>query len=183
MKNFWNYCKKLFSKKTEFYIRPEHPYEIAFVHQGTEYYRFKDPFNIPATRALCALDFYKELEMGCDRDFLLKHTEAAEKLINDPKQIRLGDLALLIKQLRERIEFVKDKQLYLKLASVLYFDKSENPYIYDYAYGREKMKRWENDEEMLDFFLQHHLAILIPSSIQSPINSRTYFHVNEKISP
>lgn len=169
--------RKLFYKKTEFNIKPEHKTRLAFTSQGEDYFCFDDTFNVPSKRALCALDFYDEFEMGCNKEYLRAMMGSLKRMVNDSKAIDKVDLSKIIAQTEERIEFIKSPDLFLKLSSALYFDKSENPYGYDYAYGREKIERWKKDEKVLDFFLQNHIGKLLPHLRKSGVSTQTYFQI------
>ena len=116
-------------------VKNKHQIVKAFKLDGVQYYQFKDINNTMSGRAFAALDFYNELDMKCNRDYLLQHTEAVDALLSDPKKINVGELYNLNKQIKERLEFILVPDIVYKLASVVYFDESEAPYDYDYQYG------------------------------------------------
>ncbi len=49
-----------------------------------------------------------------------------------------------------------------KLASVVFFDQYENPDVYEFKYGENKIRFWKKDIQMKSFFLQKPLMELIP---------------------
>ena len=167
--------------KTEFFIKPEHQVEVAFTQNGIEYMQFVDSFKIPSSRSLVALDFYRALQMGCDVNFLKKHTAAHKKITGDRNSIDIGKLALMNLQLEERVNYIKPKELYLDLASVLYFDHNENPYDFEREYAEKKKDLWREDQAVLDFFLCQLMPSLLPYLKQSGVSSLNYFHEVEKI--
>jgi hypothetical protein len=49
-----------------------------------------------------------------------------------------------------------------KLAAVVFFDQHENPLVYEYEYGKEKIASWKKETTLRDFFLQKPIMELIP---------------------
>jgi len=152
----------------------------AFTCGGTNYYQFDDAFNMPNERALTALTYYEELRMRCTREFLQEHCEAIEGILSDPKRINIPKLAILNRQLKERLDWIFEPDIAYKLASVVYFDKTENPYRYDMKYGQKKIEHWKKTKGVDDFFLQKPLLDLIPFLKDSELNLEIYSQVLEK---
>ena len=101
--------------------------------------------------------------MRCDKEYLEKFTRAMDKILSDPKKIAVNEIVKLNMYLKERLELMPlDEHIY-KMASVVFFDKTESLYSYDYAYNREKIARWKKEGASLDFFLQTPLSQLMPS--------------------
>jgi hypothetical protein len=134
----------------------------AFVYQGRSYFMFDDIFSIPSIRGLQALDYYEEFNMRCTKDYLIRWTESAEKILSDNKKINLIELATLVKHLQERLKMIPVSEHIFKIASVIFFDDSENPYVFDRKYNKKKIDLWKKDPEVLSFFLQTPLKDLIP---------------------
>ena len=65
-------------------------------------------------------------------------------------------------QLGERLTFPFEPEIGLKLASVVYFDDTENPYEYDAKYATEKINKWRAGAGVRDFFTREPLTELIP---------------------
>ena len=126
-------------------VKEQHQIVEAFKWDGVQYYQFKDINALMSGRAFTAIDFYNELSMRCTREFLTAHTTAVDNMLNS-KEINLTDLAVLNKQLKERLEMILIPDQVLKVASVVYFDETESPYSYDYKYNHEKIKAWKADE-------------------------------------
>jgi hypothetical protein len=155
--------KRLFQaakKSTDFPLHAEHRIKHAFTIKGVEYFEFDDAFNVPASRMFAAMSYYQELQMRCTREYLLAHCAAFKNVINS-KQIDLTKLMRLNMQMEERLELILDHEILYKLASVIYFDKTENPYTFDFKYSLEKMKIWK-EEKAYDFFLLQPLQKYIP---------------------
>jgi hypothetical protein len=186
------FINKIFSKKPKkrdwFKDYPEVRIVPAFTlsakdgYPETTYYEFEDPMNLTAGRGFVAVNYYKELSMGCTREFLIAHTEAVDKL-SRPKvgeRIDLPEIARLNLQLKERTEMVIDSLTPYKVASVIYFDETEDPYSYDMAYGMKKIERWKK-ENVSSFFLQTPVKNLIPSTLWSEETLENYMKVSREL--
>ena len=167
--------KNLFSKPFKS-LRLQDKQKIikAFVYQGKSYFMFDDIFSIPSIRGLQALDYYEEFNMRCTKDYLTKWTESAEKILSDNKKIKLIDLATLVKHLQERLKMIPVSDHIYKIASVIFFDDSENPYHFDREYNKKKIELWKKDPEVLSFFLQTPLRDLIPYLDSQGASLHTY---------
>lgn len=176
--------KKLVSKFTgKSFIQSkanDHKLIPAFISGGVQYYEFEDPFNAPCLRSLTALDYYEELRQRCSIDYLIKHTEATDAILSDPKKINIGELARINRNLKDRLKIFNFDIAY-KLASVVYFDDSESPYVYDFKYGQKKIEMWKKDQSIDSFFLQQSLQKLIPYLPQSAESFLTYSQTEQKI--
>ena len=181
---FKSILRKLRSRltgKAFFNVDIEHPIKEAFISGGVQYYMFDDIFNAPFNRAMEAQTFYTELQMRVSRDYLLLHTQAVDAILSDSKGINIGDIATMNSQLKERMEFIVDADLLYKLASVMYFDDSENPYRYDFAYGSKKIAKWKKDKEVKDFFLNTPIRDFIPFLDTLEKDLDTYLRTTELI--
>jgi hypothetical protein len=160
--------KKLLSYfKSDFDLKPEHEVELVFTSGGVDYYKFVNEFNIPYGRAMAALDIQKELEERTD----VKYHKACYASIIEYLRIGKNDLAAIeCHNALERMDNITNVDLMYKLASVLYFDKKENPYTYDYEYADKKIKAWKKNSDIADFFLQTPLAAYLPSFDGLPMN-------------
>src|SRR5688572_25875592 len=125
----------------------------AFVYQGKPYFMFEDIFSMPSIRGLQALDYYEEFNMRCTKEYLLRFSEAAEKILSNNKKIDLIGLAVLVKHLQERLKMIPVSDHIYKLASVVFFDESESPYTFDREHSKKKVELWKKDPEVLSFFL------------------------------
>jgi hypothetical protein len=168
---------KLFPKKT---FKPpfntELPITFAFEVGGIKYYQFDDAFNTPCERALKALTYYEELRMRCTRDYLEKHCQAVKEVLSNTK-IDVQRLAVLNQQLLDRLELIIEPDIAYKLASVVYFDKNESPYVFDDKYAAKKVEHWKKHKGVHDFFLQKPVQALIPFINGSEVNLDIYSEV------
>lgn len=154
--------------------------EYAFTCGGTKYYRFADISNLPYERGLYALMAYNEVEMRCSRDFLLRYTDSVSKLLHEQK-IDIFKINQLNEILKSRLMMATDVELLYKLASVVYFDKSENPYVYEADYAAKKIAKWRKDKGVRDFFTQKPLLELMPFLTNATSDLDTYTALNEEI--
>lgn len=178
--NYFRAIWRLFKKPKYKVFNSEVAVE-AFQHNGKRYYHFQDSFKMPAGRTLCALAFYEELRMRCNREYLEKHIKATEVILSDPKKINIGAIALMNANLKERLSLVPFPDHIYKLASVTFFDETENPASYDFAYNQKKIAGWKKDPALLDFFLQTQFQDLIPFSNLHDESAKMYFQVADQI--
>jgi hypothetical protein len=123
----------------------------AFELAGVEYYRFDDVFNLPYERGLTALVFYEETRMRCSREYLEKHVEVVRNTLRS-NRIDIFKLNQLNEQMGERLKLSLDVDLLYKLASIVFFDRNENPVLYDAEYCRKKVDFWKKHKGVSDFF-------------------------------
>jgi hypothetical protein len=142
---------------------------------------FEDIFTVPTIRGLQALDYYDEFTMRCTKDFLVKYCEAVDQILSNTKRLDLTRLATITGYLKERLTMIPIPGHIFKLASVIFFDDSENPYFYDRKYAEAKIERWKKDPEMLSFFLQTPLKDLIPFLELQQTNLSTYSGIVELV--
>lgn len=153
----------------------------AFTLNGVKYLMFDDTFKVPSGRGLCALTIYEEFNMRCTREYLQAHVRAVELILSDPKKININALAIIHRNLKERLDLAMFPDHVYKLASVIFFDETESPYSYDYKYNNQKIEKWKANGGSLDFFLKTPLKDLIPFSLSSGQSADNFFQVGEMI--
>lgn len=154
--------RKIVYGKPKFLTETKYSIKEAFELGGVMYYEMENLYNLPYLRGCEALTFYEELRHKCDSDYLKKHCEAKKKLRSNPKQIDLGAMFQLDQHLEERLTMIPHPDMIYKLASVVFFDSSENPTVYDHAYGQKKIKFWKEHQGAKDFFLREPMVRLMP---------------------
>lgn len=179
--NFFRSIKYLFRRKPKFKVFNSEMAVEAFRHNGKVYYHYPDSFKIPPGRTLCALAFYGELRMRCSKEYLENHTRAMEIILSDPKKINIQAIAVMNKNLQERLSLMPFPDHIYKLASVTFFDETESPFSYDFTYNAKKIEEWKKDPAVLDFFLQMQFSDLIPFSSTQSDNAKMYFQVSDQI--
>lgn len=154
----------------------------AFDHAGVKYLMFENPVEVPTARMLAAQGIYMEMEMRVDREYLEMNCKAVDKILNENKKgINVTYLAQLNQNLKERLSLMPLPDFVYKLASVIFFDETESPVSYDWAYNEKKIAKWKQDPETLDFFLNRLATELIPSLKPAAGSSHMFFQVAEKI--
>jgi hypothetical protein len=185
LKNIFNKKPKKrdwFKEYPEVRIVPAFTLSAKNGYPETTYYEFEDPMNLTSGRGFAAANYYKELSMSCTREYLLAYVEAMDNYLR-PKagqKIEIPEMAKLNLQLKERLEMVVDSLTPYKVASVIYFDETEDPYSYDYNYGMQKIERWRK-ESVGAFFLQTPVQNLIPSELWSEETLQNYMKVAKEL--
>lgn len=146
----------------------------AFSIGGTDYFMFDSATDIPAGRFFAAMGVYSEMEMNCDKEYLETHCKAMEKILSDPKKISIQYIAQLNINLKERAGLMPMPDFLYKLASVVFFDKTESVYAYDYDYAKLKIEKWKAAGGTLGFFSKTPLIELIPSLSKQKLDFQTY---------
>lgn len=154
--------------------------EYAFTSGGTKYYRFADITNLPYERGLMAMHVYSEVDMRCSRNFLIHYSDAIDKLLHS-KQIDIFKINQLNEILKQRLSMTTDTELLYKLASVCFFDKTENPAVYEPEYADKKIAKWKKDNKANDFFLQKPLLELMPFLRNVDTDLDTYSAICQEI--
>jgi len=154
--------------------------EYAFTCDGTKYYRFSDITNLPYERGLTALCVYNEVEMRCSREFLVEYQKTIDEILHEQK-IDIFKIQQMNEILKQRLMMVTDVDLLYKLASVCFFDKTENPAVYEPEYAEKKIAKWRKDKGVRDFFTQMPLLELMPflKSVDSDLD--TYSRISQEI--
>lgn len=154
--------KKLFPflYKTDWHTKPDQEIRLAFTgSDGTEYYEFVNGYSCYYERYAAILDRLNEIECKVDKAFMDSFQTAMTEYLNK------GDLvnaSVCLQNLKDRRQYVFNQELLYDLATVWYFDKSENCYSYNPEYAEIKKKRWKNEEGRLSFFLQSHIGKYMP---------------------
>lgn len=154
--------------------------EYAFTCGGTKYYRFAEIANLPYERGLVATTFFEELNMRCDRNFLIRYADALDTQLHK-QTIDIFTINKLNEILKQRLQMATHVDLLYKLASVVFFDKTENPAVYEPAYAEKKIAKWRKDKKVTDFFSQRPLRELIPSSENADIDLDTYSEIQKEL--
>lgn len=163
-------------------VFPDEKYVIDFAFEigGIEYYQFNDIYNLPYERGLMSLAVYEETRMKCSREYLEKHVEALRTLLHE-KKIDVFKINALNEQMSQRLNLALDTDLLYKLASIVYFDKNENPSLYEPEYCNKKIEHWRKHIGVHDFFLQKPLQELIPFLKNVDFDLNTYSQGMEQL--
>lgn len=154
----------------------------AFTLDGVDYWMYDSATEIPTGRFFAAMAVYMEMEMNADKEYLTAHTKAMDKILSDPKKISLQYVLQLNMNLKERLELMPMPEYIYKLASVVFFDKTESLYSYDYDYNKLKIEKWKAAGGSLDFFSKTPLKELVPSLNMPERDTQTYLTVTKMLS-
>lgn len=170
--------RRLFKRSLKPYLVDE-KYRVvpAFSLDGIDYWMYESSVEVPTGRFFAAMGIYTEMEMNCNKEYLTSHCKAMEKLLSDPKKIQLIYIMQLNVNLKERIDLPTMPDYIYKLASVIFFDKTESLYSYDYEYNRQKIEKWKAAGGTLDFFSKTPLKELVPSLSMPEKDTQTYLTV------
>lgn len=177
-----NLLNRIFNRKQDIksiFPNQNHIIEEAFEVDGVKYYQFSDIFQIPYERGLMALAVYEEVRMRCTREYLQKHVEACRTLLHDNK-IDIYKLNSINEQLGDRLNLAFDTEHLYKLASIVFFDKKENPALYEADYCAKKIDFWKKHKDLTVFFLQKPLLELIPFLKDVDTDLQAYSEIVEK---
>ena len=158
----------------------QYPIEFAFEIEGRSFYRYKDYFNIPYERGLKTITFYEEARMKITYEYLEQHVKAVDKILKSNK-IDVFKINELNKILNERLQWYYDTDILYKLASIVFFDKDEDPRTYDFRYNADKIQFWKQHRDKTDFFFQMPMLELMPFLKDAETNLQTYSAITEQL--
>jgi hypothetical protein len=126
------------------------------------------------------MEVYEEAQMRTTKEVLKLHVDATEKILTS-QTIDIFAMKKLNDQLKDRLDHVIASDTVWKLASVVFFDETENPYDYDYKYGIEKIKLWKKEKDIANFFLNTPINKLLPYLDMSEQDLAIYMKVGEQL--
>ena len=175
-------ARRLFRNKLKpFLVDGKYKVIPAFSLAGVDYWMYDSTTEVPTGRFFAAMGVYAEMDMNCDKEYLESHCKAMEKLLSDPKKISLTYIMQLNVNLKKRLELMPMPDYIYKLASVIFFDKTESLYSYDYDYNKLKIEKWKASGGTLDFFSQTPLKELVPALAMPERDTQTYLMVTKLI--
>lgn len=165
------------------FTQTKHVTKYAFTVGGIDYKEFDTLANLPYKRALKFFSVYDELSMKTDAFYLDAHVKAIEKILTTGKVglKELSNVLTLNNQLKERLTWVHSEDLVYKLASVVFFDNSENPDDWEWSYAAKKIEHWKKHESALAFFLHEPIQRLLPYLNDSATTSLSYTEIQKEL--
>jgi hypothetical protein len=161
----------------------KHVIRYAFTSGDVDYFMMDDLFNIPWQRGMEAIYAYEELQMRCNKEYLVAHTGLVDEILTGTR-IGMGEI-MRIKaindQLRQRLDWIVVPDMAYRLASIIFFDASESPERYELKYGLEKVKLWKQNSDVQSFFLQQPVRTLMPFLDGFEGNFQSYSDLIEKV--
>lgn len=169
----------LWKKSTPVY-KADFALEFAFKCGGVDYFEFVDKHNLPYERGIDTLTFYQEMQNGVTTDYIKAYNAAMNKLLSDPKKINLNEIIKLQMRFEERCNYIINKEIIYKVASVAFVDKNEPLTKYDPKYNEKKIKNWKENAGD-SFFLSMPIKKLVPFLQKSGDTSLMYLKMVEQV--
>lgn len=156
--------------------------EVAFKVGTRPYYRFKDDFRMPAGRYKYVYAYLREVDLRMDLPMLQAYVQELKRCLNPGagKSIDLETAWKIIFNLDTRTTLAFEPETVRRLASVVYFDDSEDLTTYDKAYGDKKLKSWK-DKNVNDFFLTRPMSEFLNLTGISLTSLQEYLRTAETI--
>lgn len=148
---------------------------------GVSYYRFGKETSVRWGRYMYLQTFLYEQNLRLDVDNLKKYMESLTKILNGQKGvIELGKAFQIIGQIQSRCELAFEVDTTYRLASIVYFDDTEDLYGYDKAYNDKKIAAWK-EAKCLDFFYMMPMSEYLGLSGLSPAALQTFMCLQDEI--
>jgi hypothetical protein len=155
--------------------------EYAFTVAGVDYFQFKQEVEIPAGRYAWIDAFMREHEMRMSPEVIKGYIAAIrEQISGELGQINLPNVAILLYKMETRTNLAFSPETIRRLASVIYFDVSENLKTYDQEHGNKKIATWQK-HKFIDFFLCRPLKELLGLHDTSVESLQTYIAQSQQI--
>ncbi len=158
MKRFFSRIISYF-RGPQWHVKPNHEIKLAFSHKGKNYYHFVNALDMSYMRYMAAQDAIIAMEYRLDKPFIEWYNKLFQEYFNKQDW---KNLAILQNNFYQRSQYLSNEELLLSLASVWYFDESENPYTYNHEYNEEKIRSWRGDSELLGELLKTPLKNYVP---------------------
>src|ERR1700749_216159 len=153
-----------------------HMVEEAFKAGGVQYYRFKKEYQMPTGRYKWVLNYLKEVDLRIDLKTAKGYLEVIETQLNGKKgSINLGEIWKVVHAFKSRLDLEFEVETVKRLASVTYFDDTEDLTGYDMAHAKNKMQVWP-DSGTLDFFLTSPISDVLNLNNISPESLQEYLN-------
>ncbi len=178
--NIWKKLIRWRKKPKDIFPNVEYKIEKVFTVNGKDYYAFANIQDAACLRAIKTMTYYTEVQMRCDHDYLKLHVEAVDAVLTG-QRIDIYKLKQYNDFLKDRLKWIVDTDLVYKLASVVYFDESENPLDYDFVYNQEKIEFWKKHLGVNNFFYSAPITTLLPFLKNVKVNLEEYGKVTELV--
>lgn len=157
--------KKPVRKKPEFNLNNPaiaDKIEFAFECGGIKFFHFSDDFRIPTGRYKWIMNYLREVDLRCDLDTMKKDVTDAIAWLDGSKKgtISITNAGIILNKILGRLNLAFEPETIKRLASVTYFDDTEDLSDFDQNKGKEKIELWEKHKS-LDFFLTKPMSELL----------------------
>jgi hypothetical protein len=148
--------------------------EFAFECGGKEFYRMAHEFRLPTGRYKFLDAFLIEHELRMTPKMFHDYLDRIENQINGRGGvIEISKIAVTVHNMRTHANLLFVPDTIKKLASVVYFDETEDLRDYDADYAKKKIALWETDEQYA-FFLKRPIVELLNLEGISVTSLQTY---------
>lgn len=187
MNKLWKRFRRLFEKRGDnppFNIH--HPdlagkVEFAFECNGVKYYRAIKDFTLPVGRYKWVDAFLYEVDIRMKLSTLKAFVSKLKKCLDGSTgTLNIGEAWKIVHNIETRCELAFEPETVKRLASVIYFDETEDLSDYDMEYGQKKIKSWE-EAGNYDFFLTRPIGELFNVNEHSKTYLLKYIQTAEQI--
>jgi hypothetical protein len=156
--------------------------EPAFKVDGIQYYRFKQEINMPWSRYMILQTLLHAVDLRMDPDMLAGFIQLMRKALNAPvsKGIDLTTIIKVVDAMESRTMQPFEMDTTYALATVIYFDETEDIYSFNKAHNEKKAAAWK-EARMVDFFYTRPMGELLGLSNISPEDLRQYIIQQEEV--
>lgn len=165
----------------------EFAFECGPTLRKRKFYRMKadenetNEFRLPTGRYKWVDAFLAEVNLRMSASILTSYLDTLEKNLDGTRGVvNLGKAFQIIYAMRTRVNLGFDPSLVKRLASIVYFDETEDLSDYDKAYCDAKIKFWEK-HDCYDFFLTRPIAELCNLNGSSVTALKTYIQTAEQL--
>lgn len=161
----------------------KHKIEFVFAVKGKKYYRFIDDHQIPVGRYKYVYAALKEVDLRMSLDTLKSFVLEMKKILDGGMKKNMVSMEMLWKMvmnLETRISVPFEPGTVKRLASILFFDETEDLRTYTRKHGDDKIRYWE-DNNVIDFFLTMPIVELLGLRNISPEYLEVYIKEQEEI--
>lgn len=137
------------------HIDIKHKVEFVFQVKSKKYYRFIEDHQIPVGRYKYIYAALKEVDLRMSIDTLKSFVAEMKKILDGGMKknlVSMEQMWKLVFNLETRISVPFEPGTVRKLASILFFDETEDLRTFNQKYGDDKVKFWM-DNNVMDFFL------------------------------
>jgi hypothetical protein len=166
-------------KKNPDFFNVHHPdfcesVEPAFTVNGVTYYRFIKETSIPWGRYMFMQTFLIEQELRMNLNQLNGYVQKLKYAIQGkPGTLDVITMVRVIGQMESRVELAFEVDTTYRLASVMYFDDTEDLYTYDKTHNDVKIALWK-EAKAVDFFYTRPMSELLGLINSSPEDLQTF---------
>jgi hypothetical protein len=156
--------------------------EMAFEAGGKQYYRFGKETSMRWGRYMYLQTFLHEQSLRLDLPLLKRYMENIIKALTPGKSgiVEIHKVYQIVSQVQSRCELAFEVETTYRLASILYFDDTEDLYSYDKAYNDKKISSWK-EARTVDFFYTLPMTEFLNLNDLSPADLLTFMDRQREI--